>query len=96
MDIQHDPNRRRFFAEVNGGTAELGYRPIADRTIELVHTEVPDAAAGQGIGGKLAQAAFSWARQTGTMLVVTCPFVQKWLERHPDERDLVSPRPGGG
>ncbi|HZJ56335.1 MAG TPA: GNAT family N-acetyltransferase [Myxococcaceae bacterium] len=96
MEIQHDPNRRRFFTEVSGGTAELAYRPIADHTIELVHTEVPDAAAGQGIGGKLARAAFGWARQTGTKLVVTCPFVQKWLERHPDEQDLVSPRPGGG
>jgi hypothetical protein len=29
-------------------------------------------------------------------LVVTCPFVAKWLERHPDERDLLSPRPDGG
>ena len=35
---------------------------------------------------------------------MTCPFVQKWLERHPDERDLVAParrrltagRPGTG
>jgi hypothetical protein len=28
-------------------------------------------------------------------LVVTCPFVTKWLERHPEKRDLVSPRPAG-
>jgi len=62
MDVQHDPNRRRFFLDVTGGTAELGYRPIDTRTIDLVHTEVPDAAAGQGIGGKLAKAAFAWAR----------------------------------
>ena len=51
MDVQHNPNRRRFFLEVAGGTAELGYRPIDAHTIELVHTEVPEAAAGQGIGG---------------------------------------------
>jgi len=96
MDVQHSPDRRRFFLDVAGGTAELAYRPIDAHTIELVHTEVPEAAAGQGIGGKLARAAFAWARGNGTKLVVTCPFVQKWLERHPDERDLVSPRPGGG
>jgi hypothetical protein len=29
-------------------------------------------------------------------LVVTCPFVRKWLERHPEEQDLLSPRPAGG
>jgi uncharacterized protein len=95
MDVQHDPNRKRFFLEVPGGTAELVYRPIDDHTVDLVHTEVPEAAAGQGIAGKLAKSAFEWARQGGMRLVVTCPFVRKWLERHPDEQDLVS-RPAGG
>ena len=70
MDVGSNPNRRRFFLEVAGGTAELGYRPIDAHTIELVHTEVPEAAAGQGIGGNLA--AFAWARGNGSKLVVTC------------------------
>jgi len=96
MDIQHDAKRHRFLVEVTGGTAELIYRPIDAHTVDLVHTEVPDAAAGQGIAGKLAGAAFAWARQNGMTLVVTCPFVTKWLERHPEEQDLLSPRPAGG
>ncbi len=96
MDVQHDESRHRFFLDVSGGTAELVYRRLDDRTLDLVHTAVPDAAAGQGIGGKLAKAAFGWARQSGARLVVTCPFVRKWLERHPDEQDLVSPGPAGG
>ena len=95
MLIQHDPTRHRFFLDVEGGTAELVYRPVDDHTVDLVHTGVPEAAAGQGIAGKLAKTAFDWARQNGTRLVVTCPFVQKWLERHPDEQDLLSvPRSG--
>ncbi|HZX41889.1 MAG TPA: GNAT family N-acetyltransferase [Myxococcaceae bacterium] len=96
MDVQHDPNRHRFFLEVSGGTAELSYRRLDEHTVDLVHTAVPDAAAGQGIAGKLAKAAFAWARQNGVKLVATCPFVRKWLERHPDERDLVIVPPGGG
>ncbi|MGZ5958072.1 MAG: GNAT family N-acetyltransferase [Myxococcaceae bacterium] len=95
MDVQHDQNGHRFFLEVTGGTAELTYRPLAGGTLELVHTGVPEAAAGQGIGGKLAKAAFSWARQNGVKLVATCPFVRKWLERHPDEQDLLSVPPSG-
>ena len=62
------------------------------RTVNLVHTEVPEAAAGQGVAGKLAQAAFDWARATGTRLVVSCPYVRRWLERHPEQRDLVQAR----
>ena len=95
MDVQHDPKHHRFFLEVTGGTAELSYRPLGETTLELVHTGVPDAAAGQGIGGKLAKTAFAWARQNGVRLVVSCPFVRKWLERHPDEQDLVSVPPAG-
>jgi len=96
MDVQHDPNHHRFFLEVSGGTAEFAYRPLDERTVDLVHTRVPDAAAGQGIGGKLAKAAFTWARQNGVKVVVTCPFVRRWLERHPEEQDLVIVRPAGG
>ncbi len=96
MDVQHDPNRHRFFLEVSGGTAELGYRRLDERTVDLLHTQVPDEAAGQGIGGKLAKAAFTWARQSGVKVVPTCPFVRKWLERHPDEQDLVTVRPTVG
>lgn len=95
MDVQHDPQRHRFFLEVSGGTAELTYRELGDGTLDLLHTGVPDAAAGQGIGGKLAKAAFTWARQNGVRVVPTCPFVRKWLERHPDEQDLVSVPPAG-
>ncbi len=95
MDVQHDPNRHRFFLEVSGGTAELAYRRLDEHTVDLAHTGVPEAAEGQGIGGKLAKAAFSWARQNGVKVVVSCPFVRKWLERHPDERDLVVVPPTG-
>jgi len=90
MDVQHDTKRHRFFLEVTGGTAELVYRRIDDRTVDLLHTTVPHEAAGQGIAGKLAKTAFTWARQAGVRLVPSCPFVQKWLERHPEEQDLVS------
>ena len=90
MDVQHDTKRHRFFLEVPGGTAELVYRGLDDHTVEMVHTGVPEEAAGHGIAGNLAKAAFSWARQNGRRVVVTCPFVAKWLERHPEEQDLLS------
>jgi predicted GNAT family acetyltransferase len=92
MNVQHDPQGHRFFLEVPGGTAELVYRPVHEGSVDLVHTAVPEAAAGQGIGGKLAEAAFDWARSTGTRLMVSCPYVTRWLERHPEQRDLLQAR----
>ena len=92
MAIQHDPQRNRFFVEVAGGTAELVYRRVDAQTVDFMHTTVPVAASGQGIAGQLAQAAFDWARSSGTRVVVSCPYVTRWLERHPEQRDLVRPR----
>lgn len=89
MSIQHDPQHSRFFEEVPGGTAELVYRRLDEHTVDLLHTTVPVAASGKGIAGQLVQAAFDWARGTGTGLVVHCPYVTRWLERHPEQRDLV-------
>jgi predicted GNAT family acetyltransferase len=90
MNIQHDPDHR-FFVEVPGGTAELTYVRVDANTVDLRHTGVPEAAGGQGIAGKLAEAAFDWARAHDTLLIATCPFVRKWLERHPERANQVVP-----
>jgi predicted GNAT family acetyltransferase len=91
VNVEHDPQRRRFFVEVAGGTAELTYAVVDAHTIDLQHTGVPDAAAGQGLGGKLAEAAFDWARAHETRLIASCPFVRKWLERHPERKEQLAP-----
>jgi len=89
MSVEHDSTGHRFFLEVAGGTAELVYRPVDGQTVAFLHTEVPQAAAGQGVAGKLAQAAFDWARAEGKRVVVKCQYVRRWLERHPEQQDLV-------
>ena len=47
--IRHEPAQSRFATDVDGGTAELEYRLTPDR-IAFVHTFVPKAARGQGVG----------------------------------------------
>ena len=78
----------RFEQETEHGTAVLAYTRDDDRLI-LTHTEVPQADEGEGHGGALVQAAFDHARREGLRVVPVCPFVTAWLERHPDQRDLV-------
>src|SRR5262249_7411507 len=91
MSIQHDPPPTRFFVEVPGGTARAARPRTEEHTVDLLHTTVPVAASGKGIAGQLSQAAFDWARASGTGLVVHCPYITRWLERHPEQRDLVRP-----
>jgi predicted GNAT family acetyltransferase len=81
--VTNNETEQRFEVTVDGHRAELTYRTDADRLV-LVHTEVPDALEGRGIGGDLVTAAVDHAARHGLRLVPHCPFARGWLERHPD------------
>lgn len=79
----------RFELTVDGAVAELIYRRRADRLV-LLHTEVPKALGGRGIGGQLVQAAVERASSEGLTVVPLCPFARSWLERHPSVAENVN------
>ncbi|HTZ92599.1 MAG TPA: GNAT family N-acetyltransferase [Streptosporangiaceae bacterium] len=78
----------RLEIRADGDLAELVYRTRAGRLI-LVHTEVPAALGGRGVGSELVRAAIHKAAAEGMTVVPLCPFARNWLERHPDEAATV-------
>lgn len=82
------PERERFETETEHGTAILTYER-SDRGLALLHTEVPPAAEGRGVGSRLVKAALESARAEGLRVLPFCPFVKTYLERHPEYRDLA-------
>jgi len=86
MTVQHDPDRERFFVTLPDGDAELYYRTFGADVLDLRHTEVPPSARGKGVGDELVRAALAYARHHELRVVVTCPFVRRWLQKHPEER----------
>jgi len=34
-------------------------------------------------------AAFEYARSNGLRVILTCPFLRRWILSHPDQRDIV-------
>ncbi|HEX6632303.1 MAG TPA: GNAT family N-acetyltransferase [Gemmatimonadaceae bacterium] len=89
--VTHDESAHRFEVETDAGVGYLAYRPEGD-TLVLLHTDVPSAAEGQGVGSALARAALDHARAEGLGVVPLCTFVLSYLERHPEYADLVRPR----
>ena len=81
--VVDDDANHRFLLEAEGNEAELIYR-INGRRLVLVHTEVPEALGGRGIGGRLVTAAVERARRDELTLVPVCPYARHWLETHPD------------
>lgn len=86
MTVQHDPQHARFYVPLDDGDAELIYASFSDDILDLQHTEVPPSGQGHGVGDALVRAALTYAREQGMRVVATCPYVQAWLRRHPEER----------
>ncbi|MEY2567351.1 MAG: uncharacterized protein QOE35_1880 [Actinomycetota bacterium] len=81
--IERNDAEERFELRIGDELAELDFHR-AGKHLAIVHTEVPDAMEGQGIGGQLVQAALDYAAAEGLTVIPYCPFARDWLERHPD------------
>lgn len=88
-DVRDDPEGRRYVLEVEGAEAFIAYRPMADGSRAWLHTEVPAALEGKGVGSALVAGALALARDAGTAVHPYCPFVHAYIRRHPEWADLV-------
>jgi uncharacterized protein len=73
------------------GGRRAGYVAYRRRpgAIALTHTEIEPEFEGKGLGGTLIREALSRARAEGLAVLPFCPFVRSYIERHPDQLDLV-------
>jgi predicted GNAT family acetyltransferase/glutaredoxin len=68
----------------------LAYRERRGR-IAFTHTQVSPGCEGRGFGSRLAAGALDDARRQGLVVVPICPFISRYIERHPEYQDLVAP-----
>ena len=84
-DVRHNRAESRYELQTEHGLAIAVYRQQGDALV-FVHTEVPKADEGQGIGSQLIKAALDDARQRGFRIVPACSFVVDFVRRHPQYR----------
>lgn len=82
LNIQHIPAKDTFEVVIDGHRAFVTYE-IYDGALDVRKTLVPSELGGQGIAGKLVQAAYDYAKEQGLKCIATCSYAVKWLERHP-------------
>jgi len=73
----------RFELHELGETAFLVYERMPP-ALRLIHTEVPVALRGKGIGSRLVAGVIKFAKQNGLKVVPLCPFVIEFLKGHPE------------
>ena len=91
VTVTHNPAESRYEASLGGEVAGILAYVTSGTTINLTHTEVDPAFEGKGVGGALVRGALEQLREDNLRIVPTCPFVQAYLERHPEYQDLVDP-----
>jgi predicted GNAT family acetyltransferase len=90
--VRDVPERDRYEAWVGERRAGfLDYSRQGD-TLVLIHTEVELDFEGMGIAAELARTVLDEARAAGLEVDPRCPFIARWIARHPAYMDLVPER----
>ena len=87
--VRDNPALHRFELTLDGVTAFAEYTR-APGTITFVHTLVPDALGGRGVGTALARGALNLVRSSGEKVIVKCPFIAAFIEKNKEYQDLLA------
>jgi len=88
IDIELNADENRFEITVDGHLCILEFELDGD-VIHMNHVRVPKAVGGRGIAGDLTRHALDHARSQGWKVVPNCPYVARWIERHPEYQSLT-------
>ena len=86
--VRDNPSRHRFEVDVDGVVAFSVYRHKPG-VVTFVHTEVPEALSGRGVGSTLARGALEIVRERGEKVIAECPFIASYIKKHPEFQDLL-------
>lgn len=88
-EVRDNPGERRFEIWVGGQRAGLTVYEPDDGVYAYVHTEIEPAFEGRGLASQLVRAALDTMRTRHLLVLPHCPFVQRFIQRHPECLDLV-------
>ena len=89
LAIKHDFDNKVFFEELKTGVAYLKYERPAKELLDLRRTFVPFGSRHIGIASRLAKYVLDYALAGGYRVIVTCPFVSDFIEKHPTYRQAL-------
>ena len=88
-DVRNNTEESRYELSTPDGLALAVYDERGG-ALRFTHTEVPPSAAGKGVGSRLIAGALADVRRRDLKIVPLCSFVAAYLDRHPDQQDLLA------
>lgn len=89
QNVRHNEAEGRYELTVEGQLAIVAY-DRREGALIFTHTEVPQTLEGKGVGSRLVEAALADARRQSLKVVPLCEFVAAYIDRHPEEQDLLA------
>ena len=87
--VRDNRDRSRFELDLGHELAFANYR-LTTAAVIITHTETPRALRGRGIASELVRGALDLIRRDGKKVIAGCGFVADYLDKHPDDADLVA------
>jgi len=87
--VRDNAARHRFELDADGHVAFSNYRREG-AIITVLHTEVPPALNGRGVGSALVRGLLDIARAQELKVKPLCPFVSAYIGKHPEYADLLA------
>jgi predicted GNAT family acetyltransferase len=81
----------RYEAILDGQLAGVLEYVLKHERLALVHTGTMPGYEGRGVASALVRFALDDARRRGLRIIPICPYVRSYLERHPEDADIVVP-----
>ncbi|MBA2718296.1 MAG: N-acetyltransferase [Chloroflexi bacterium] len=93
--VEDNPEESRYEAWLGDRVVGIAEYELVDDSgpIVFVHTEVLPDAEGMGVGRGLARGALDDVRRRGLRIELQCPFFSGYIERHPEDADLLADQP---
>jgi uncharacterized protein len=88
-EVRDNRDRARYELVADGEVVAFVQYSVRGGRILLVHTEVPEPRSGKGLASALVTGALDDIRARGLCVVPICPFVERFIEKHPEYDDLV-------
>lgn len=87
--VRDNKDSSRFELDLGSDIAFANYR-LTPSAVIITHTETPRALRGRGIASELVKGALELIRRDGRKVIAGCSYVADYLDKHPEDADLVA------
>jgi uncharacterized protein len=87
-NITHNEDEQRYEIAVDGILAGFTQAIEDGDVVTFPHTVIFDQFEGQGLASELVTGALDDVRVRGKKVIATCPYVSRFIDKHPDYADL--------